>query len=592
MIHPIPCTIGDILSQDYTFEIPRYQRAYTWHREEVGELVDDLHGSSDSLYLGTMIFDASDIKKNSSVAVVDGQQRFTTLLLMLIVCRQAALRLNENLLAAQTQGRITFVDPATGETRGSRLKTSESIRDLFDYMADQNWDGHFPVKIGKRFVRLQGRILKTAYEVIESALNIQTKAQLSKILTAIYRISIIRINVDAEEEAFSIFERTNARGVDLEVEDLLKNFLYQKGVADLNKKWDEIIKNSDGTALRMLKYFYVSRNGPVTKLELYKKLKIYSQSIASSELLVEQLLEFSIFYSLARREQSLQLLRDYLDSFGWIALSQQAERNGRMYLSLQALRLFKVTQAIPLIYAAMLCIQRLEQFESATVSQQFVRLIENIENYHFINSAVAERPSNEIERTYAMYCTEFGNSKNFTETANLLVDELKSKLISETVFSEKFTQISYSSANLGLLAYIFDRTCNFGKQPGQRTVIYDPDPSIKRRNHNIEHFFPQNPKEGESEVAESVNNIGNLLAICFRDNSSLQNDPPDRKLERLRGELANNIENLSYVGEFLTAYELLREKQKAWDDAAIKDRAETMAKDSYNRVWKFPKLAY
>ena len=44
MIHPIPCTIGDLLTQPYIFEIPRYQRDYSWQREEVGELINDLIG--------------------------------------------------------------------------------------------------------------------------------------------------------------------------------------------------------------------------------------------------------------------------------------------------------------------------------------------------------------------------------------------------------------------------------------------------------------------------------------------------------------------------------------------------------------------
>src|SRR5690348_10800366 len=100
MIHPIPCTIGDLLTKPYTFEIPRYQRDYSWQREEVGELIGDLLGSENSLYLGTMIFDASDNSRTGSVAVVDGQQRFTTILLMLIACRSAARRLNAGQIEA------------------------------------------------------------------------------------------------------------------------------------------------------------------------------------------------------------------------------------------------------------------------------------------------------------------------------------------------------------------------------------------------------------------------------------------------------------------------------------------------------------
>ena len=587
MIHPIPCTIGDLLTQPYTFEIPRYQRDYSWQREEVGELIDDLIGSDNSLYLGTMIFDASDKGRAGSVAVVDGQQRFTTIFLMLIACRTAAKRLTFSQIEAQTQSRIAFVDPATGDTRGTRLKTSSSIRDVFTLMADSTWNESFPLKIGKKHVRLQVRALKPAYQLISDTLDIQSKEKLSKVLAAIYRISIIRIDVDAEEEAFSIFERTNARGVDLEVEDLLKNFLYQKGVPDLNKKWNEIIANADGTALRMLKYFYVARNGAVSKVDLYKRLKLYSNTIGSTELLVEQLVDFSRFFALARREQGTDALIKYFQELGWYAISTVAERTDRLQFSLQALRLFKVTQAIPLLYAAILCIQRLEEFSQQGAAKHFVRLAENLENYHFINSAVGEGQTNKIEGIYAKYCIEFNASNLFEKTANSLLTELQGVCLTASQFSEKFSQLGYSPQNLGLLAYIFDRICNAGRPPGQRVTIFNPNLNLTKRNHNIEHFAAQNPKEGEPR-SEIVDSIGNLLAICLRVNSSLQNDSPETKLKRLRGELSDKIENLGYVNDFLSTYEKRLEDGKAWDDTAIKERTEQMAQEAYTKVWKFP----
>jgi uncharacterized protein with ParB-like and HNH nuclease domain len=62
----------------------------------------------------------------------------------------------------------------------------------------------------------------------------------------------MRIDIDAKEEAFSIFERTNARGLDLEVADLMKNYLYQTTGPAVGDTWNKIRANSGHAMLRML----------------------------------------------------------------------------------------------------------------------------------------------------------------------------------------------------------------------------------------------------------------------------------------------------------------------------------------------------
>src|SRR5262249_48352940 len=155
---------------------------------------------------------------------------------------------------------------------------------------------------------------------------------------AIYKTRVIRIDIEGQEEAFSIFERTNARGVDLEVSDLLKNYLYQQGVADLDDKWSEIIKNSDGTILRMLKHFYVSRQGYVSKSDLYKKIKQYSQELGGAAQVVEQLREFSQFYSAVQTEGGSEPIKEYFRSVGCEEIATDQDLRERIHISLQGLR--------------------------------------------------------------------------------------------------------------------------------------------------------------------------------------------------------------------------------------------------------------
>ena len=75
----------NIFSQEFEFHIPEYQRPYAWTEEESGILFDDLYKffkeeQSDNYFLGSVVL----IKEDNipQAAVIDGQQRLTTLTIM------------------------------------------------------------------------------------------------------------------------------------------------------------------------------------------------------------------------------------------------------------------------------------------------------------------------------------------------------------------------------------------------------------------------------------------------------------------------------------------------------------------------------
>ena len=90
--------ISKIFSDGYAFSIPRYQRPYAWTTEQVGELLDDLQyaarqgggdiGSYPPYFLGSVVLIKDPEKPDAEV--VDGQQRLTTLTILLCVMRELA----------------------------------------------------------------------------------------------------------------------------------------------------------------------------------------------------------------------------------------------------------------------------------------------------------------------------------------------------------------------------------------------------------------------------------------------------------------------------------------------------------------------
>jgi uncharacterized protein with ParB-like and HNH nuclease domain len=588
MIQPKPSTIGEILTLAAHFVVPKYQRGFAWDTEEAGEFLTDLETETldgRGLFLGTLIFNVSE-QGHDRIIIVDGQQRLTTIFLLLIASRELAKKLNLPGIGHETQKRITVTDPTTAESKGPLLVSSEAIRDVFHEMTKFEWDGSFPQKIGNKSVKRQSRYLRPVYDYFQKCIKDYDKEQLSKLLKAVYDSRVIRIDIDGDEEAFSIFERTNARGTDLEVSDLLKNYLYQQKVADLDDKWRDIISKSNGTIIKMLKYFYVSKKGYVNKSVLYPRLKEYCKTVGGAEKFVEELGQFSDFYNVARKEQNASVIKDYFESVNIKAISTDADKFQRIHLALQALRLFRVSQIYPLVFAATSAVIRTGGSSAKSSAKALIRLLDSMEKYHFINNAVCSRIGNEVEKLYADFSHQFSKTKDFEKTTDDLIASLRKRLASQEEFISRFCEISYTDEFIPLIAYIFDRFNNFTLAPGERVTIFDPQEGVKRKNHNIEHFLPKKPGEPtaiDSSTLAAIDNIGNLLILSFRANSSLGNLPPDKKIQKLEGELSKKTENLVSVKEFVKEY---GHQASEWNDKAIQDRARKMAQDAYHKVWK------
>lgn len=585
MFNPVPTRIEDILSSPTVFAIPVYQREYKWGKEEALELIEDLKSYMDTdgehLFLGNLIFEKT---KGQKTFVVDGQQRLTTILLLMMACRMRAKELGLSKLEPRIQEKITFIDSTTGESAGCRLIASESVREVFDYMADLSWDGKFINVLGKKPVKRKVNKIKPIYDSFLKEVSELDQTELSKFLKAVYNSYVARIEVESEVEALSIFERTNARGLDLEISDLLKNYLFTKKVDGIEEQWKQILENSCGTILRMLKYFYVSKKGYVLKPQLYKKLKGYGAEVGPQQL-SEHLAAFSGFYRVVRNPAASSL-QGFFKENGIEEISAHQYRYEKINRALEALREFNVVQFCPPAYAAIECLLRNGGKAKPQDAKSLIRLFESFEKYHFINNVVCERVGNEIEKLYAQACIWYSESSDFVNTTDKLISELKSKLAGEDEFVTNFVELSYSTDQIPLICYIFDRFNNCGLDPGQCIPIYNPEPKLLRRNHNIEHFLPQKPEldlKIKKADLDLVDNIGNLLVIYFRDNSSLGNVSPAEKIKRLKGDLSRQIQNLAHVTEFVDKYS---KDAASWGSERIKSRAGDMAIKAYREVWR------
>lgn len=124
--------------------IPNFQRDFVWRPDEATDLFKDLleeaeNPSDDGIYLGTIILHTKN-KNSKEFEIVDGQQRITSLMILLIAIRVKAASLEAgNDFALSIQDRIAFRH--LGEDRGVRLETARNIKPAFDQAAMIEWSG-------------------------------------------------------------------------------------------------------------------------------------------------------------------------------------------------------------------------------------------------------------------------------------------------------------------------------------------------------------------------------------------------------------------------------------------------------------------
>lgn len=594
MINPSPINTIQLFSGSKQYKVPRFQRNFTWGVDNASEMLDDLNGcmsadsSNNELYLGPIIF--FDNNNSTELEIVDGQQRLTCLQILLMACRDVAHDLGNIPLESDIQNKIAFIDPTSAEIKGPRLIASSSIQMIFDRLADNNnRDDFFPNIINGKSIKRQINKIKPIYDLYKK--HIESDAQsLSNLLNVIYnKTYFIIIEIDNQEEAFQIFERTNARGEDLEVSDLLKNYLFSTldyNNNEIDEKWQEVIDNSGGSLIRLIKYFYVTYKGPINKSILYKGLKKYAGEV-SPQVVFDQLYEFSKYFYVVN-SGSKDEISQYLSTLnrsGKNKINVSTEKIVNVvYHSLEGFRLFKIFQIYPLIFSAIRLFNRCEKTNNSL--KNLTLLFSSLEKYHFINNAVCNRTGNEVEILYANYCKSFNLSRDFDKSVLELLKILKTKLAFRDEFVGKFSDITYSTNTIPLIVYIFDRINNNGLH-GNRIPIYNSNPAVLRKINSIEHIYPQKPVNGftDQNLLESIDYIGNLLVISYHENSKLGNRLPNEKIILLEGdEMRSKIQNLNFIQDFINKY---KSQINNWTSLVIQNRGKDLAIEAYEKVWNF-----
>lgn len=247
-------TLLDIES-GVVYAIPRYQREYTWSRAQWDALFDDLLENEPNYFLGSIICinQSQDALSVQSLELVDGQQRMTTLSLLLAAIYQS-FRVLPNL------GMEQQIELYNLKHKLVLKKKSDQTR-LIPQVQNNNQQDYFAVlgkagilddveqvqhagnrRVLKAYRHFLWRIEQYLQELSEPVAGLQ--ALLDKVNTA----TLVKIEVAGHSDAYTLFESLNNRGVPLTAIDLIKNkllaVLEAKDSGSIDKhynRWKKVI---------------------------------------------------------------------------------------------------------------------------------------------------------------------------------------------------------------------------------------------------------------------------------------------------------------------------------------------------------------
>jgi uncharacterized protein with ParB-like and HNH nuclease domain len=234
-------TLSEILSSTKVYEIPEYQRAYSWKHEHVTALLEDLYDAFENnipeYFMGSIIVIE---KANETIfEVVDGQQRLTSLNLVFAKIRDL---MTDPVQRNDVQKIILPVNNFKKEKSGKpRLVVREKDRLFFENFVVKGISDFGTKALSETQLRMKNN-LKT----IEDFLFKKSQDELCGFVDYLLEnVCLVFVKTENFDSAYRLFNVLNARGLSLSNGDLLKNKLFQKAQSDDEKEnitnsWSEL----------------------------------------------------------------------------------------------------------------------------------------------------------------------------------------------------------------------------------------------------------------------------------------------------------------------------------------------------------------
>lgn len=221
--------ITDIFQRSVQYSIPRYQRNYVWRQVNWRELIVDIRFSMDngdeipwSHFLGTIVLNKMVSDKGiDRYEIIDGQQRLTTIYILIISIFGRLKQINEE--SAKNRANYiydSFITSLNNESKRCPVIKNEDFDDDIKEIIDHTQNS-------KKNKLSKSNNYYKLYSYFESEFRDKSYTDISNFIDKLLSANIVEIISDQEEEIYNIFEVLNARGQKLKQIELLKNHIMK-----------------------------------------------------------------------------------------------------------------------------------------------------------------------------------------------------------------------------------------------------------------------------------------------------------------------------------------------------------------------------
>ncbi len=537
------------------YSIPIYQRAYSWKSEQCQRLWSDIelmhNENKKGHFVGSIVrIDEVSAAGFPKAMIIDGQQRLTTLTILLIALRDyiRTHNIQSNITDAEIMD-TALINPHKKENDRYKLILTKTNQEELQILIE-NLDK--PNNLKSSLFDNHSFFLN---KIIDSSLSPD------EIYQALGKLQMVDISLDRKyDDPQAIFESLNSTGMDLKDSDLIRNYLLMELDIDnqveiYNTIWQPLEKLFDYQHRSELldnffrDYLTMKLTRIPKKNEIYKELRSYHKE-----------------YEINIRE-----LCDNLYKFAIIYTNIYFVRSNDIILK----TLYKDIKSIKMDVAYPFLLQVHDDFSNGLITIQELQDIVGLCISYVLRRAICDIPTNSLNKTFATLKNEINKHDylNSIKATFILMDSYKEFPNDEKFFSVFINRDIY---NLNRCKYILSKIENF-----ENKSIVNID------NLTIEHIVPQNPKlsnEWINELGENwkeiqqqfLHTIGNLTLTAY--NAELSDLPFCQKLERDGGFKESALK----INKYVVA-------QTTWNSKKIIERANIIGEIA-KKIWAYPTL--
>ena len=549
-------TLNEFLTRQIKMNIPIYQRKYNWSLDECKQLFEDIltigkDETRTSYFIGSIV-----VKKDgeelldplAEVTLIDGQQRITTITLIYCALCNYYKNIDER-LCRNIYGNF-LVNHDLDET--NKLHLTKNDNESLKYILNS-------IPTDKEFKLSPDNSINiyNNYEFFKNQINEENVEIVKKGLKKLIFISVV---LDQEDNPQLIFESLNSTGLELNKNDLIRNYILMgldsKHQNELYENyWYEIeqeFKNYEWFFDEFIRYYLSFESGRLPKKDdVYKEFKNHAQNFDNIDDLVKDVHKFAGYFSCIRfgKEEDSEL-RDAFNSL--------AELD------------FNVT--LPFLLSAYDDYQNsLDNPNINLTRDEFIRIVKYVESY-CLRRSICDIPTNSMNKTFARLSKEINKQDyyNYFVAAMFEKNTYKRFPTNEEVYEKLLNQNMYSKRKI--LNHVLIAIENAeGKE------------FVSTENSTIEHIMPQNlTKEWEKELGP---NYEEIHSIYLHTLGNLTLTPYNSELGD-KSFLDKKTCDNGFCKSKLTLNEGLCELN-TWTDKEIMDRTKLLTKKIIN-IWKYP----